>query len=472
MRLSVIKGFSFFIILCFTSIIYSQNSLTVKKGKVIDSLIVPGANTIFSIYLPKSFDLNKKWPVVFGFDSNGNAGNITRLYREAAEELGYMVVISDFPEKVEIKEKAEYVASFMDHIFSIFPIQKKRVYTTGLGEDANLISLVSVLINDVAGTIAVGDTHYYNSSVKIRKNFSYFGVVNVSSHNYKNFLYNKMYLKKQNAFADVLDYEGKQDFPNPNLFKKILSNFTLQTMSKGVIPKDSIWIQNLFQTELKQVEINQNQGNFLLAYEEIKKIKDKYKLFFDTSYLKKKEKQLKQFKGYEREKKLYVKYDTKEAELRQSYQLSLAEDVGNEVYENLGWWQHEMSKLDELSRSKEKYASNTVLRIKGYLKEKVRNYKAVKFAKEDKFEKTMYLNILSTIIDKKDYESYRTVISLSAQDQDYETALFYLEKLLKNGFKDKKNLYNIEGTLGLRLSKPYNILIEKYLGSSRYLFSY
>lgn len=63
------------------------------------------------------------------------------------------------------------------------------------------------------------------------------------------------------------------------------------------------------------------------------------------------------------------------------------------------------------------------------------------------------------------------MISLSAQDQDNETALFYLEQMLKNGYKDLNALYTIEGTLALKMSEKYNKLIKKYLGNSKYFFS-
>ena len=53
-------------------------------------------------------------------------------------------------------------------------------------------------------------------------------------------------------------------------------------------------------------------------------------------------------------------------------------------------------------------------------------------------------------------------------DNDYPTALFYLEEMLKNGFKDLNALYEIEGTLGLKFSREYNWIIKKYLGKSRY----
>ncbi len=451
---------------------YGQNTLSLKKGMVIDSLLVPETNTSFSIYLPKAFDLNKNWPVIIGFNSNKEVDTLTRLFKTAAEESGYIVAISNFSKNQELKEQTKQMSSFIDHIFSLFPIQRGRVYVTGIHEDAKLASMIPALYSeDVFGVIAIGDSHYYDSKIKIGKNFSYIGILNTTNYRYKDFLKNKTYLNRKAIAADIYTYIGESDMPDPDLLTKSLSTFTLQAMLKGRMPKDSIWVQNLFQKDLKEVETNLSKRNFVVAYDDIKWIQNRYRLFFDTSYLKEKEKQIRQLKSYKKEKRLRSKYTNQEGFLRQEYLFSMEEDVVGKQYDNLGWWQYQVSLLDTLVSRKEKYGSNMAFRMKGYLKYLIKNYEVALTEKQEDFEKRMLLNVLGTIVDKKDFEFYSTIISLSAQDQDYETALFYLEKLLVNGFKDIDALYNIEGTLALKISRDYNKLIKKHLGSSKYLFS-
>ncbi len=451
---------------------HSQNTLTLKKGVVIDSLKIPGTNNHFSIYLPQNFDMNKSWPLLLGFDSKGRTTSLARLYREAAEEFGYIVAISDFLENQSLKEKSEHIPVFLEHIVSLFPIQQGRVYVTGIDKDAELMSLVPVFYNSkIFGVVAIGSSHYYGSRIKIGKNFSYFGVLNINNYRYKDFLKNAEYLKRKAIPADILTYDGKSEYPYPKLLKKPLSTFTLQAMLKGRMPKDSIWVNNLFQKELEQVDIDLKKGRFLYALEEVKRIRKKYHLFFDTKNLREKEKQIKRFKGYKKERRLQLKYINQENYYRESYMFLMQEDVAEKKYENLGWWQHQMAELDSLKKKKEKHAVAMVSRIKGFLKNLAKNSEINLSNKPRDFEKKMFLNILRTIIDKKDYDSYFNIISLSTKDQDYETALFYLERLLENGFKDMDALYNIEGTLPLRITKEYNQLIKKHLGSSKYDFS-
>ncbi len=464
--------YSSLVLLFMITLCHGQSQLTLKKGIVTDSLLVPSTDNHFSIYIPRNFDPNKNWPIVLGFDSLGRESGLTRLYMAAAEELGYIVAVTNFKSSQTPKEKVNYVPIFIEHIFSLFPIQKGRVYVTGVGKDAEIASLLPVLIPDkIFGVIAMGDSYYYKPNMRINKNFSYIATVNGGNYRYKDFFKNKNFLKRKAIAADVFVHEGNSDFPDIGLIKKALSTFTVQAMLKGRMPKDSIWVQNKFQEDVHTVDQYLNKRKYILASDELKRIKILYNPFFDTSYLKEKQKEIKKRTGYKRQRRLKSKYHNKETYLREVYSFSIDEDIDLLNYENLGWWQHEVSKLDTLIIGKEKYAQNMAKRVKGFLKYILNSHKAVKQNRKDNFERKMFLNVFSTIVDKKDFESYKQVISFSARDQDYETALFYLEKMLQNGYKDFEGLYTIEGTLALKLSKDYNRLIKKYLGNSKYFFS-
>ncbi|MDY8134147.1 hypothetical protein [Aquimarina sp. 2201CG5-10] len=471
MKLQILKKYLYCFVLCLTTIAYSQNTLKLKKGTVIDSLTVPSTTNNYSVYVPKSFDVNKKWPVLLGFDSTGKADRIAKLYMSAAEEYGYIIAITNFSKEQNAKQKAEYVPVFMNHIFSLFPIQTGRVYVTGIKDDARLAGLLPALYpKDVFGVIVMGDGYYYTPGVRLEKNFTHIGIVNTKNFRYQNFLNNKNYLKRKTIPANVFAFEGNSEVPKTEVLKKALAIFNLQAILKGRIPKDSVWIKNQYKVDLKQVDTYIQQREYISAFEELNRIRSIYHHFFDTDSLKERQKEIRKSNQYRRQKKLQSKYYYQENVLRENYALSIDEDVEDKNYDNLGWWQYQVSQLDTLFNNKEKYASLMAYRTKGYLKYLVESHTAEFSEKAGDIDKRMFLHILSTIIDKKDFESYRMIISLSAQDQDYETAIFYLEKLLKNGYKDYEALYTIEGTLSLKLSKDFNRIIKKHLGKAKYLF--
>ena len=83
-------------------------------------------------------------------------------------------------------------------------------------------------------------------------------------------------------------------------------------------------------------------------------------------------------------------------------------------------------------------------------------------------EAVIFLWMLKTITDPLNYSYYLKIISDSAKYEDFGTALFYLEELLKNGYKDKTELYSLENTALLRITPEFNNIVEKYLKDARY----
>lgn len=77
-------------------------------------------------------------------------------------------------------------------------------------------------------------------------------------------------------------------------------------------------------------------------------------------------------------------------------------------------------------------------------------------------------NILLTFIDPKNSKPYLDLITLAAEDNDDNTAYFYLEELLKTGYTDYEAIYNIPETEVIKISPVYNQIVEKYLGKSKY----
>src|SRR5690606_6375150 len=85
-------------ILLFLGTVYITNAqqFTLKKGAVIDSIAVKDSvSESFSLFLPTSFDLDKNWPIVFVVDMEGKGKQAIRLYIEAAESQGYILVASN-----------------------------------------------------------------------------------------------------------------------------------------------------------------------------------------------------------------------------------------------------------------------------------------------------------------------------------------------------------------------------------------
>ncbi|GAA3515443.1 hypothetical protein GCM10022393_31770 [Aquimarina addita] len=454
-----------------------QSTLKLQKGIVIDSLFIPeNKNGTYSIYLPKSFDLTRKWPILLGFSSKENARDLTKLFSNTAEELGYIVVVANFPEKFSnIKDRSSYISLFLNHIFSLFPIHERRVYALGIDDDAVLSSLLPAAYNTFNGVVAINNSYYYffDEFVKLRKDFLYAGVIDYKNYRYRDFERIKKYLNRKLITADIYLYDEEISIPPEDVLTKVVTSFTLQDMLKGKIEMDTLWVKNQFDKDQMAIDSLVKEKSLVTAYEELRSMRKKYHLFFDISNLKEQQKKIRKTSEYRKERRLQVKYKNQELFLREQLRLSLEEDALLVQYKNLGWWQYKVDGFTKMMKTQEKYASTMAIRMSDFIKELVIGYKLEnrvkgKIKEKEIEERKIFLNMLSTIVDPQDYESYKNVISLCAIDQDTATSLFYLEKMLKNGYSDLDGLYTIEGTLNLKISKEYNTLVKKYLGTSKY----
>ena len=81
-------------------------------------------------------------------------------------------------------------------------------------------------------------------------------------------------------------------------------------------------------------------------------------------------------------------------------------------------------------------------RLRGYINALISdNIDFISADKEVDLEALNLLYMIKTITNPLEFAPYLKVISTSAKMEDYGTALFYLEELLKNGYANKIVLY-------------------------------
>ena len=155
--------------------------------------------------------------------------------------------------------------------------------------------------------------------------------------------------------------------------------------------------------------------------------------------------------------------------LRQDVYFFLEDDASQAYFDNLGWWNYQMTELNKFIYGDSKSEQQMGKRLYNYVNALIEDYEAdIRKESITDDEALILLSMLKTIAAPKNYKYYLNVISLSSKYEDYGTALFYLEEALKNGFKDEDELIALEDTALLRITPEYNKLIQKYLKKARY----
>lgn len=128
--------------------------------------------------------------------------------------------------------------------------------------------------------------------------------------------------------------------------------------------------------------------------------------------------------------------------------------------------------MDELKKHKKSaniFQRQMGIRLEGYLNALIADNIDMVNAHSPLDEEALnFLWMLKTITAPEDYSGYLKVISLNAKVEDFGTALFYLEELLKIGYDNVDELYALENTALLRITPEFNALVDKYLKKARY----
>ena len=162
----------------------------------------------------------------------------------------------------------------------------------------------------------------------------------------------------------------------------------------------------------------------------------------------------------------------------QYYQYVLLEDLDTRNFENLGWWQYQYNYYNTIASKKSanlsqrekivvEYAKNTIVLMVSMLR-RAYEIEANRPAAIRDIPGVVFLLMLRTIVNPQDYVAYLAVISYSSKMEDYGTALFYVEALLENGYKDLDTLGALPETGLLRIMPEYQALLEVYLNKGLY----
>lgn len=244
---------------------------------------------------------------------------------------------------------------------------------------------------------------------------------------------------------------------------------TLTSMAKGDVQRNDGLITDSYREFMTKANIFVSSEKPILANYLLSDIEKVFNPLVELDSLKLSQKSLRRSTSYKKANRSQNSYFLKESFLKEDYSYYLEEDIITYNYANLGWWNYQMEDLAKLDKSTVLYERQMSSRLRGYINALISdNIDFVSADKEVDLEALNLLYMIKTITDPLEFAPYLKVISTSAKMEDYGTALFYLEELLKNGYANKSELYELENTALFRITPEFNLLVEKYLKDARY----
>ncbi len=423
----------------------------------------------YSLYLPRDFTTEKKWPLLLVFDMEGKERQAISIFVGPAEKEGYILAAPKVKDTVSLTNNMIVTNNVLEEIVNLLPIQNGRIYTAGASAGGRFAGLVPIFIRGVNGAISMGASLTNTDLLNVRRPFHFIGMVSKNDYNYTTMLDDEKILDRYKFPNQVLLHDAKSAWPEVTYLQKGLQLFTLAAMGRNLIPKDSLYVENAYDEDVAKVNLLKNSGQLIWAEQYMGEMMSMYGAHKNLDSLREVQKELrrdKQFRAMRRAENAAI---SKEILLKENYQYDMEEDMFAHNFKNLGWWNYQMTELDKFINGSNIHEQEMGHRLIGFLNALAEdNIELVRSGQVIDEDALAFLYMLKTILEPENFEFYLKTISLSAKNEDFGTALFYLEEAFKNGFKDKDKLYSLEDTALLRITPEFNKMVEKYLKDARY----
>ncbi|WP_133672404.1 alpha/beta hydrolase [Maribacter caenipelagi] len=453
-----------------SSVVYSQE-LRLLRGAITENLVVnDSVNETYSLYLPSNFEVNRPWPVTFVMDLEGKGKAAVSMLINAAEQEGYVLASSNnLSDSLAISENVLIANRMFNAVFNTIPTAKNRTYTAGFASGAMFASILPTFVREIKGVISIGAAVGNVEILNTKYPFQFIGLVNRSDYNFTAMYDTKQLLNKLKFPNELLVFDGARNLPEIETIAKAFRMLTLTSMAKGYLQRNDSLINISYNQFLVDVNTNvSNQKPLLATYQ----MSDMEKIFYPLmklDSLKASQKILRRSTSYRQANRSQNSYFLKESFTKEDYSYYLEEDIITYNYANLGWWNYQMEELNKLDKSSNLFERQMSSRLRGYINALVSdNIDFVSTDEQVDFEALNLLYMIKTITAPTECDGYLKVISMSSKMEDYGTALFYLEELLKTGYANKEELYAIEHTSLFRIMPEFNEVVEKYLKGARY----
>ncbi|MBC9795677.1 acetylxylan esterase [Sinomicrobium weinanense] len=441
---------------------HAQN-LRLQKGTVTDSVPIPGTDLLhYAIYLPEAYTAEKKWPVIFVFDTEKRNREAVEAFTAAPGGRQYIIVGGNSVKNTSYEANFYLAKRLFDIVLEKFPVDPKRIYTAGFSAGGRLATAIGAISKDVDGVIACGAALPGNEKYMPRKNdFLFVGLVGDEDGSYREMKGTVSSFNGKKFHADLLVYEGASHYPPAEYVDKALRTLTVKSIAKGALPGSERKIDSLY---LKDMDFNRKQekeGRVFYAFEDLKQLTTNYSSYKDKDGFKQRRKEIR--KNNEFRKQRNDSYGISELEnyYMVDYLTFLGEDISAGNIGQLPSWEEEIIALEKLEKGKNQAKAKMARRLKNMLKSVV--LETIPSLDEEKdIDKLLFVNAFVVLLDPEQEEAYFNILKYSVEKSEYGMALFYLEKLLQTGFKDVKKLNEDEDISLLRIQPEYNDILRDY----------
>jgi len=207
----------------------------------------------YALYLPSSFDPEKKWPVLFLFDAAARGAAGVEAFRTAAERYGWILVGSNNSKNGPLEACAEAALAVWADARRRLPVDEQRVYAGGFSGGARIASIFPRLAGrGIAGVIGCGAGLQSGLKPGELGAGAYFGLTGLSDFNYGEMKKLDLAFDPSGIPHRFFFFEGRHDWPDPATCLRAVGWLEVTAMKAGLRPEDEALADEVIGRELEE----------------------------------------------------------------------------------------------------------------------------------------------------------------------------------------------------------------------------
>ncbi len=405
---------------------------TFPKGQIIEQVICKDdPSQSYAMYLPGAYTSEKKYPILYAFDPHGAGRLPVSLYRELAEQYGYIIVGSNNSQNGTSWEESQVIASklFAD-AGNRFSINTQRIYVMGFSGGARVANTLAITNGSVAGVICCGAAAPVANNNAQRNNYSFIGIVGNEDFNYVEMRkYDMVELAGYNVKHALITFDGKHEWPAKEIMDEAFWWLDLNEMRKNNSLKNDSLIAKRIQPELKQIELFLQKKQVVETYKLCQKTINFYDGLADLSTCFATYKAVKANPEINQSLIQEEANWTEEESLKQSYIKALQT-------QNIAWWNKNIASLNQkikTGKDKNKVLMNkrtlAFLSLAAYMQ-------TTGALKQNVLPAADYFDAIYLLVDPTNNEAHYLRAVILAKSGNTKEAIKSLDLAIQNGFKD------------------------------------
>src|SRR5437868_7607347 len=127
------------LISCTAALVAQQAAAPLLKGVINDRVVCRDApDQSYALYVPSNYTPAKKWAMLYAFDPEARGGLPVKLFKDAAEKYGYIVVGSWNSQNGPVRPQVDALRAMWSDTHQRFAIDNQRIYMTGFSGGARM----------------------------------------------------------------------------------------------------------------------------------------------------------------------------------------------------------------------------------------------------------------------------------------------------------------------------------------------